>query len=171
MQKKWHKSENDILSDDKNSVSEKQQVQIYHSMDSYYHSLGKGCVTVLLKWILQGKGAKFWKYLRVMPLFMHNMWTVFIIVTQDKMKYDRTLQNCTTWCIMTQRHGMLLLVNHTVDIKFEEENVLVSFTDLLAFIRIWSSEFDVHGLEHGSQCITHICILFLFGCHHMASVD
>lgn len=47
-----------------NSVSEKQQVQIYHSMDSYYHSLGKGCVKVLLKCILQGKGAKFWKYLK-----------------------------------------------------------------------------------------------------------
>jgi len=60
---------------------------------------------------------------------MHNVWTVFIIVTHNKIKYDRTLQNCTTWCIMTQCHGMLLLVNHTVDVEFETGKVLVSFTD------------------------------------------
>jgi len=30
---------------------------------------------------------------------------------------------------LTQCHGLLLLVNHTVDVKFEEGKVLVSFTD------------------------------------------
>lgn len=59
---------------------------------------------------------------------MHNVWTVFI---NDiwQMKYGRTLQNFTTWCIMTQCHGMLLSVTHSLGVKFEEGKVFVSFND------------------------------------------